>query len=171
MATERNRKKGASFLEFALAGIPALFAFISIFEIGLGMWNYHTLARSVNQAARLASLRGADCSSNGNSCGLTVGTLTTLIGSRAIGIPQSKLMVTLVTDSGQTTTCNPVSSCTSSSTSWPPSTNNDNQVGKKVTVSAKYQFNSALCMLWPGAGKVNFSSVWLPASSTQKILF
>lgn len=171
MTLERKRRKGAAFLEFALAGVPAIFAVISIVEIGLGVWNYHSLARSVNQAARLASIRGATCTKYGNSCSVTVGTLTTLLANEAIGLPQSSLIVTLVTQSGQTTTCNPITSCTSSTTVWPPSTNNDNQVGKTVTMTAKYQFKSALCMFWPGAGKVNFSSVWLPASSTQYILF
>src|SRR5579863_2967272 len=114
----RKSRKGAAFLEFALAGIPSIFMVTSVLEIGRGMWNYQALARAVNQGARLASVRGAGCSSNGNSCTVTVGAITTLIANAAIGVPQSQMIVTLVTASGATTTCNPISSCTSSSTVW-----------------------------------------------------
>lgn len=172
MIGTKSRQKGQSLVEFVLAGIPAIFLVVSVVDIALGMWNYESLSRAVNKGARMAAVAGARCSANGNSCTITVGTLTTAIANSAIGVPQSGLIVTLVTDSGATTTCNPISSCTSSTTTWPPSTNSDNQAGKKVTVTAKYKFSSALAMFWPASGgKVKFGSAWLPASSTQYVLF
>jgi len=164
-------QRGAAFLEFTLAGIPVIFLVISTFQMALGMWNYYNLARAVNQTARFASLRGADCSSDSNSCGTTVGALTTLLTTEAVGIPPSNLTVTLVTDSGAVTTCDPVTNCTSSGSAWPPSTHDDNSRGKKVTVTAKYPFHSALAMFWPGAGSSQIGTVNFPATSTQLILF
>ena len=164
-------ERGASLLEFTLAGIPVIFLMVSTVQLGIGMWNYYSLARAVNLTARFASIRGSDCSTGTNSCGTTVGALATLLTAKAIGVPPSSLKVTLVTDSGAVTTCNPVTSCTSSGTAWPPSTNSDNARGKKVTVTAKYVFPSALAMFWPGAAKAQVGTVTLPASSTQLILF
>lgn len=164
-------QRGASLLEFTLAGIPVIFLVISTVQMALGMWNYYSLARAVNQTARFASLRGSDCSSGTNSCGTTVGALTTMLTNEAIGIPSSSLTVTLVTDSGVVTTCDPVTNCTSNGTAWPPSTHDDNSRGKKVTITAKYPFHSALAMFWPGAGSSQIGTVYFPASSTQLILF
>lgn len=164
-------ERGATLLEFTLAGIPAIFLMISTVQMGIGMWNYYSLARAVNLTARFASIRGSDCSSGTNSCGTTVGALTTMLTTKAIGLPPSDLKVTLVTDSGAVTTCNPVTTCTSSGTAWPPSTNSDNARGKKVTVTAQYPLHSALAMFWPGAGQARVGTVNLPASSTQPILF
>src|SRR5215471_7535470 len=118
-------QRGAALLEFTLAGIPVFFLIISTVKMGIGMWNYYSLARAVNQTARFASLKGSDCSSGTNSCGTTVGALTTMLATNAIGVPRSSLNVTLVTDSGAFTTCNPVTNCSSNLTAWPPCTQSD----------------------------------------------
>jgi len=164
-------QRGAALLEFTLAGIPVIFLIISTVQMGIGMWNYYSLARAVNQTARFASLKGSDCSSGTNSCGTTVGALTTMLATNAIGVPRSSLNVTLVTDSGAVTTCNPVTNCTSNLTAWPPSTQSDNARGKKVTITAQYPFQSVLVMFWPGVGGAQVGTVYFPASSTQLILF
>jgi Flp pilus assembly protein TadG len=158
-------------VEFTLVCIPAIFILISSVELARGMWNYHTLSRAVNQAARLASIRGAGCTTAGNTCSVTVGTVATTIATAAVGLPTANFNVTLTTDSGAATVCNPLNSCLSSATVWPPSSNSDNQAGKNVTVSATYRFTSAMAMFWPGHNSVQFSAVTFPASSTQKILF
>ena len=167
--SRRARQKGSSLIEFTLAGIPLIFVMISVVEMSRGMWNYVTLARAVNQTARFASLRGTSCSSGTNSCSVTVGTVASRLATEAIGIPPTDLSATLVTDSGAVTNCQPLTSCTSNATVWPPSS--DNGTGKKVTISVSYNFQSALAMFWPGAGSVQFGAITLPASSTQRILF
>jgi Flp pilus assembly protein TadG len=168
----RKRRRGATLIEFVLAGIPAIFLIISVEEIGRGMWNYHTLARAVNAAAHLAAVRGQGCTTSTNSCSVSVGTITTAIQSAGPGLLPNKLKVQLTTNSGDVTTCNPISNCTSSSTTWPPSTNSDNVPGKGLTVSAQYSFQTPLAMFWPGAGKADLaSSFTFPAASTQLILF
>jgi hypothetical protein len=44
-------------------------------------------------------------------------------------------------------------------------------VGKKITITAKYKYNSPMLFFWPGEGTQRFGKVWLPAQSTQTILF
>jgi hypothetical protein len=79
--------------------------------------------------------------------------------------------VTFTTQSGAATNCNPLNTCLTNSTVWPPSSNSDNRVGQKITISANYQFASALIFFWPGVGSQSFSRIALPASSTQTIVF
>jgi hypothetical protein len=156
-------------MEFTLAGIAAIFLLISTVELAVGMWNYFTLARAVNAGARLASIRGSGCSSGGNSCSITVGTIATAVSKAAIGLPAANFNVTLTTNSGANTTCNPLSTCLSNATVWPPST--DNLAGDKVTVTATYNFATSLYMFWPGKSPTHTATVTFPASSTQLILF
>jgi len=167
----KKRETGGNIVEFTMAGIPMIFLIYSTIQLSLAMWNYHTLAYSVNEGAHYAAVRGQGCSAGGNSCGGTVGTLARQIANAAVGIPSDQVNVTLTTASGQTQSCNPLSSCFSNSTAWPPATNNDNVPGKGVTVSARYLFPTALAMFWPGAGASQFGAITLPATSTQQILF
>jgi Flp pilus assembly protein TadG len=167
----RKRQRGSTLVEFALVVIPAIFIVISTVELGRGMWNYHTLSRAVNDGARLASIRGAGCTTGGNTCSITVGTIATTIATSAIGLPAANFNVTLTTDSGAATACNPLNSCLSNATVWPPSTNSNNLKDKNVTVSAAYNFKSAMAIFWPGNSPVQFGAVTFGASSTQRILF
>lgn len=167
----RSRQRGSTLVEFTLVGIPAIFLVISTLEIGRGMWNYHTIARAVNAGARLASTHGAGCTTSTNSCSITVGTIANAISTAAIGLPPGNFNVTLTTNSGAKTACNPLNSCFTSTTVWPPASNSDNQVGNNVTVSASYGFHSAIAMYWPGEGSVTFGVFYFPAQSKQRILF
>lgn len=167
----RRRQRGSTLLEFTLVGIPSIFLIISVCEIGRGMWNYLTVARAVSAGARLSAIRGRGCSTGPNTCGVSVGTIATTIQNAAIGLPSGSFNVQLSTNSGAVTTCNPLSSCTSSTTPWPPATNSDNVSGSNVTVSAQYTFRSALAMFWPGVGASRFGVFTFPAESTQRILF
>lgn len=165
----RKRTRGSTLIEFALAGIPAIFLVISVCEMGRGMWNYHTLARAVDAGAHLAAVRGQGCTTGTNSCSVSVGTIASAIETAGIGLAPANLNVQLTTNDGTVTTCNPVSTCTSTTTVWPPSSNNAE--GDTVTVTAQYTFQSAMGMFWPGAGNISFGTFTFPANSTQLILF
>ena len=39
-----------------------------------------------------------------------------------------------------------------STTVWPPSSNSDNKVDRKVTISGQYSFTSPILFFWPGGG-------------------
>ena len=166
----RNRRRGAAMVEFALAGIGSCFVLICTFQLAMAMWNYHTLAYAVHEASRYAAVKGVDCTKPGNTCSATIADIAHKIASQGIGLPAGAVNVTLTTDSGAATSCNPLNSCYSNATVWPPAANNDNAVGKKITVTAHCTFAGTL-FFWPGAGKVRIGAVSFPASSTQTILF
>ena len=170
----RQQQRGSSMVEFTLAGVAAIFILISTFQLAIGMWNYHTLAYAAHEASRYAAVHGYGCTEPGNTCSIYVSDIAHKFKTSAIGVPDSQVIVTLTTDSGAATSCNPLNTCysgASTTTVWPPSANNDNFVGRKIKVSAIYHFTNAMAFLWPGARKVAFGQVWLPASSTQTILF
>jgi Flp pilus assembly protein TadG len=167
----KNYEKGSTMVEFSLVGIPMIFVMISAVQMALGMWQYETLAYAVKTGAQTVASKGSGCTTNGNSCGTTVGAIATAISNAAIGIPASQLNITLTTASGATTSCNPVNTCFSSSTAWPPTSNSDNQPGKSITVSGSFLLNAPAAMYYPGSKPVSFSSATLSASATQPLMF
>jgi hypothetical protein len=167
----KKQQRGSAMVEFATAGIASTIMLISTFQLAMIMWNYHTMAFVVHEATRFVAVRGVGCTKPGNTCSVNVGTIAHRIDYLGIGIPSGRVNVTLTTDSGAQTLCAPLSSCFSNTTVWPPSSNNDNKTGSLVTISANYQFQSALLFFWPGVGTQNFGAIGLPASSTQSVVF
>jgi len=164
-------RRGSAMIEFTLAGVAATVLVISTFQLGMVMWNYHTLTMAVHEATRYVAVKGAGCTLPGNTCSVTVGTITAKIASWGIGIPAGGVNITLKTNSGAVTKCTPLNSCFTSPTVWPPSANSDNQPGSLITISAEYHVNPALLFFWPGRQAQSYGSFWLPASSSQQILF
>ncbi len=161
----RNSRNGNAIVEFTLVAIPMIFAIISIVEISRAMWDYHSLAQAVKGASRMAATRGAGCA---GGCSITVGQIATTIAAYAVGMPASSLNVTLTSSAGSVN-CNPLSSCTSSSTVWPPA--GGNSAGSDIVISGSYNFTSALGMFVPGKGGLQFQGVTLTAKSRQVLLF
>jgi len=177
---KRKNTRGNALLEFTLVGIVLLFVCISTVQMAVGMWNYHTLQYAAKAAAAYASVHGISCSTKPNSCSVGMSDVVTVFQNAAVGVPMSKVVLTLTTTSGAAATCNPVSSCSSNAAwgaTWPPSANQDNAVGKDIYIRADYTFNSALAMFIPGKGSVAFGSSAgagafdFPAYSHQTILF
>jgi Flp pilus assembly protein TadG len=161
-----HRRKGNALIEFTLVAIPLIFIQISIVEICRAMWDYHSLAQAVKAASRSVATRGAGCA--GNGCAITVGQIATTISAYAVGMPSSSLNVTLTSNAGNVT-CNPLSSCSRSSTVWPPA--GGNSVGSDIIISGSYNFTSMLMMFVPGTNGMQFSGVTLTAESRQVLLF
>jgi Flp pilus assembly protein TadG len=155
---------GNSVLEFALTSIPLIFVIISVVQMSLGMWNYHTLNESVKITTRTASLRGTDCASL--ACAMTVGEIAQMLTTKAIGLLPGSLNVTL-TDANVAINCDPVSSCTSSTTTWPRS--GGNTTGQVISISATYPFTTAISMFVPGRGGTQFAKLTFSAVSQQVI--
>lgn len=165
---KQTQKGGSTLLEFTLVGIPIIFTLISTFELARGMWTYATSAYAIKEATRYVVVRGRGCTTGGNSCGVTVGNVANQIARAGIGLDSGTLNVTLTSASGSVT-CNPLSSCLSNGTAWPPAT--DNAPGADIQIAGQYGFRSALSMFWPGAGKVPFATIKLPAYSRQAMQF
>jgi hypothetical protein len=47
-------------LEFALTGIPLIFIWISIVQMAIGMWRYHTIQYAVKTAGAYIVVHGSD---------------------------------------------------------------------------------------------------------------
>lgn len=165
-----RREKGSVTLEFTLVGIPLIFALISTVEMSRGMWLYHTQAYAVNAGARYAVVHGEGCTTGGNSCGATVGSIATTVANAGVGLIAADWNVTLYSASGaHTQTCNPLSSCFGNNTAWPPSP--DNAEGKGIAISGSYPFKSALAMFFPGTRPTEFGAFNLPAYAQHLIQF
>ncbi|HWB85493.1 MAG TPA: TadE family protein [Bryobacteraceae bacterium] len=172
-----NRRKGtrgSALVEFCLTGIVLMFVWISIAEMARGMWDYHTLQYAAKAAGNYASVHGATCSISPNACTVAISDIATVFQHSAIGVPPDQVSLTFTTDSGAATTCSLAGSgslCSSQTTAWPPSSNNDNEVGKFLSIRADFTFHSALAMFAPGNGSVQFGAFDLPGYTEQIIQY
>lgn len=154
---KKKTLRGSALLEFTLMGVPMIFIWISIVQMSCGMWNYDVLQNAVKATGNYIAVHGADCSKSGNSCTINVGNVISTFQTYAIGLPSSAVSMTLTSASGTTVNCNPITTCSSSSTTWPPTA--DNAVGKDFKIRADYTWHTALAMIAPGgAGVVKFGS-------------
>lgn len=166
--SRRRRSRGSTVLEFALAGVPLIFTFISIAEMGRAMWTFQTLSYASKEVNRYIAVHGTHCGSGSNNCKLTVANVATAAQSYAIGLDSGTLNMTLTSPSNSYS-CAPVSSCSSNVNAWPPSS--DGTVGTVIQVRLQYQFRSAMAMLWPGASGAIYGSYNMGAYSRQRVLF
>ncbi len=166
----RASRHGSSMVEFTLVAIPMIFLMISTVEMARGMWSYHSLANAVRGAGRYAVVHGSDCSGGTNTCAVTVGQVVNNFISSGTGLPinSTDLTLTLTSQTGSVT-CNPVSSCRSNATTWPPVA--AASPGASITVSAKYHFRSSWYMMTPGSGGSALISPNLSATTTQAVQF
>ncbi|HLY19691.1 MAG TPA: TadE family protein [Bryobacteraceae bacterium] len=157
-------------IEFVLAGIPALFILISTVQMGLGMWEYHTLDSALQQAGRYIAVRGRGCTQNGNTCSVSIGTIAQQIATFAIALPPGGLNVTLTPPGGAATVCNPLNTCNANATIWPASPYN--APGMIFTITGTFTWSPIIGMVWPGTVQSTaFHSYTLGASTAQEIMF
>jgi hypothetical protein len=145
-----------------------IFTFISIVEMGRGMWTYQTVAYATKETNRYIAVHGTHCGSGTNNCQLTVANVATAAEGYAIGLNTGTLNMTLTSPNGSYS-CAPVSSCSTNTNQWPPAT--DSTVGTVIQVRMQYQFSSAISMLWPGAKTGTYGSYNMGSYSKQRVLF
>src|SRR5689334_10327708 len=116
----RKRCRGSAMLEFVLSGIPLFFGWLSVEEMSRGMWYYHTLQYAVKMTGSYIAVHGATCAVSPNSCTIRIQNVVSVMKQNAIGLPAGSLNVTFTSASGTNKTCNPLSSCSSDTTQWPP---------------------------------------------------
>ena len=161
-----RRRSGQSLVEFALTGIPMVFITISVIYVSIGMWQFFSLAYAANMTARYVSVHGATCGSP-NNCLITVGNVATFFATQAMALDTSKVIVTL-TDGSGATSCNPVSSCNSTSTTFPNTTYNS--VNSDIKITATYAIKNPLAMFWPP--DVDWAHDYtVGAQSRQRVMF
>src|SRR3954451_7675491 len=96
----RQNRRGSILGEFSMAGVASIMLLITTVSLGIGMWNYHTLAYAVHEGARYVSVKGKNCTLPGNTCSVSVGTITQKIAALGTGLPAGQVNVTLTTESG-----------------------------------------------------------------------
>ena len=159
-----------------LIGIPIIFIMISIFEMSRGMWIYDTVAHASREGIRFAIVHGYNCVNTPpvtNDCAKTIADVAAVIKSTGVGLELNTTTIRFTAPSpgGAVVTCTlaAVGGCSGITTIWPPVGNNT--VGTIVQIDVTTQFRSALSMFWPGAGKVDFSTVNLGATSVDAVQF
>jgi Flp pilus assembly protein TadG len=162
----QRKRRGDALVEFTLTAVPILLLGVSILEMSLVSWEFHSMAYAVEVAARYASVHGRDCTKNGNACTITVGNVASVISAQAPQLSSSLLNVTLTTHAS-TVTCNPLNTCFGNAAQFPNST--DNGLGLDVTVAATYPVTTPLPIFW--AGSASAGTVRLGATSRQNIVF
>lgn len=172
----RQRQRGSALVEFVLTGVPLIFIIISIVQMSIGMWHYHTLQYAVKEAGNYLSIHGAGtgyCKSN--TC--QIQNVASVLKTDAIGIPASSIYVTFTpissTDHATTGTaysCR-LDNCVTDTTAWP--TTGYNSIGSEFAILAKYQWSNALGMVAPGGGRgvVTFGTPWFPGYTHQIIQY
>ena len=166
-----QRQRGSVMVEFTMAGIAALTLMISTVQLSLAMWNYHTLAYATHETNRYIIVHGRDCGMGGNSCLITVANIVSKFESNGIGLPPAAVNLTLTSQSGTVKTCNPMSSCASDTTQWPPKANFDSAKGALSTVSAKYSAGMGILGIWFGNSSTRIGTVALTSTSAVPMLF
>src|SRR5580698_805116 len=165
------RRKGSAMLEFALVGIPTIFLIIAVFEVSMIMWQYHSLAEAVAQAARYAAAHGQSCHTSPNTCGITVYDVATAMENQAVGLLPARITITLSTssDSYGPFTVESRISPSHDTTAFPP---NDSSAaaGSPITIAATYAITNPLYLFWTGTGTLSAPAYTLGATSTQEIL-
>ncbi len=172
--TVRSPRRGSAILEFTFTGIPFIFIWISIMQMAIGMWQYHTLQYAVKVTGAYIAVHGSDCSANGNTCSIEIENAAQVMQAYLIGLPPSSVSVTFNALGSDHATVESTVSCTlnnclTNTTAWPPS--GYNTPGTDIQVQAEYQFNSAIALFVPSVGAMKFGSAWLPGFTQQTILF
>ena len=152
MTRRRRQQRGSAMVEFVLTGIPLIFVWISVVQMSLGMWHYHTLQYAVKAAGTYIAHHGTGCSATGNTCANQIKDAASVLKAVAIGIPASEVTVTFTAlKSDHTTAATPVTcqldACVTNTTTWPP--HQLRQPGADIKIKADYTFNGAMCMVAP----------------------
>jgi Flp pilus assembly protein TadG len=163
----RKGQTGSSMLEFVLVGIAMIFMLICIFEIGRGMWAYHTLAYAVREGTRYAAMHGKGCASP-NTCGTTIGGIITYMKNAGGGFDPDNTTLTFTPQSGSSTS-DTITNLVGNTTAFPPSA--AYAPGNTIQISAKYKFKTILAMLWFGASVNDNQTYYFTASSNELIQF
>jgi Flp pilus assembly protein TadG len=170
-------RRGQSLIEFTFVGIPLIFVLISVFEISRGMWMYHTLAYSVKDGVRYATVHGSNCDPavNGNNCLVTMQQIAAVIRDAATGLDPAQTNLSFYTFTAGTAKTQQGAPCTliansCGATVFPPA--GQNQMGiNMIEIDISTPFTSALAMFWPGAKPVNFTNGILGATSADVMQF
>ncbi len=182
----RNRRRGASVIEFTLIGIPIMFVLISIFELSRAMWLYNTAAHAVREGTRFAAAHANNCALLPNGCASTLAQISQRILEQGVGLNPAEVRNVRFLSKGanptasplRTYTCATLAACLSDSRSWPALTAVATQVteldplgqrGSYIEIRAQYPFRTAIALLFPGSPTQQIGVFNLEVSSEEII--
>lgn len=163
-----SKRGGSALIEFSLLGIPLIFVILSVMAASLNMWQLHSLAYSVDTTARYVVAHGNVCTQTGNTCTVTLGNIATLMQQQSGALDASLYYVTFTSSSGSIA-CNPLNTCTSNATTWPP--NADNAIGNDITVKGYYTLVNPIMIFWPDGNKIAAARFTVSATARERIVF
>jgi len=179
MPSLKNGRRGFAVVEFTITAIPIILITMSIIEVSLQSWKFHSMDYAISAAARYACAHGRTCTKNSNTCTIKVKDVAKVITQQAPWLDSGTLNVTLKTAS-HTVNCQPLNTCTTNNCgAGATCTDNtdqfpnaaDNGVGLDVSITATYQMHNPLQMFWFGAGTANGNSYTLGATTRQTIVY
>ncbi len=169
--TRRKHQKGSAILEFSLAGVPLLFIWISVIQMSIAMWSFHTLQYACKSGGAYVQLHGATdgyCASN--TC--QVGNAATAIANKLIGILPSQVTASFYTVSSSdhltktlVKTC-ALDACETDTTTFPNLATNG-----EFAIQLEYQFKNGLSMFALQGNTVRFQNPWFPAYTHLTVLY
>ncbi|HWD00235.1 MAG TPA: TadE family protein [Candidatus Sulfopaludibacter sp.] len=166
----RKGQTGSAIVEFTMTGIPMMFVVISMVQMAIGMWNYHTLQYALKKGGSYLSVHG---SATGyclnNTC--RVQDVATVIAQYATGLNPNNVNMTFIpvtssvdhTTTGTAITCK-LNVCKTTTTAFPNG-------APEFEIKAEYQFKNALGMVAFGKSPVKFGNPWFPAYTHQIVLY
>jgi Flp pilus assembly protein TadG len=168
--SRRKRQGGSTIVEFTLTGVPMIFVWISIVQMCIGMWNYHTLQYALKKGGSYLSAHGSStgyCSTN--NC--RIEEVAAVISQYATGMPRSSINLTFIqvtssidhATTGTSTSCT-LDACLTNATAFPNG-------APEFEIKAEYQFKNALGMVAFGGSPVKFGNPWFPAYTHQIVLY
>lgn len=180
LSQPKQRRSGASMLEFTLVAIPVIFLLIGIFELARGMWIYNSVAHGVKEAARFAIVHGNNCSYSPNSCTVTISQICGVLQYHAAGLPAGQVVNVTLQRETSTRTFTNLGLCLAATnlvtdifpSQVPGGTlNSGGDQGRWIEIRAAYRFNSALAFYWTGQRGFTFGRFDLGAVSRERIQY
>jgi Flp pilus assembly protein TadG len=179
----RAKRRGSAMLEFVLTGVPLIFVWLSIVQMSLGMWQYHTLQYAVKAAGAYASVHGSNCLLGTNSCEAHLSDTALVLANTAFAIPRKSITVTFTawkTAADAKNHANPskvscrLDNCISQTAyqtmQWPPNMYN-NANNAEIAIRAEFLWKTSLAMITPAGSTSGAGAYWLPGYTHQTVLF
>ncbi len=108
-----NRRRGSTFLEFTLVGIPIMLLLMTTVELARGMWTYNTLSHALRDATRYVIVHGNNCASYPNRCTVQIQNIAQKLQFAGLGLDADSLRDIQFISSTRTVTCATLSACLS----------------------------------------------------------
>lgn len=157
-------RRGSTLVEYALTGIPLIFAQIGVAWLALSMWQSHSLQSAAEATTAYVSAHGAEyVSSTGTA--VQIRDIAAVFAAKVPHLPPAAITLTFTAGTGVRRACR-LDHCKTDTTAWPPST--DNAVGTDVAVHATLDTRIPLAMISIGGSSARQSGAAEPPGNSHR---